>query len=342
MLDERSRQVLFAVIQCYINSPGPVGSRVVTKKFPFGLSPATIRNIMSDLEDNGYLMQPHTSAGRIPTDTGYRCFVDAITSEKQYLKAGVDFSAVNKRLEMLRKDINLFLDDASKMISSMSHYIGITQTPNAGVTTLNRIELIKYRSNQVAVILFTDEGIMKNGIIEVDSGLSQDMLNRISDYINSHFSGTSLDEIRSVLIGDMIREKVLCDNLIHEAIRLCKEVFSSAQGNVYISGLSGMLSLPDFCDIGRIKDLMHAIEDKQIMVEMLDKVAESEGTRIFIGSENPMSGMKQFSVVASTYQEGNRPAGVIGIIGPTRMNYLEAISIVDMTAKYITEMLSYK
>ncbi|MHB8882642.1 MAG: heat-inducible transcriptional repressor HrcA [Thermodesulfovibrionales bacterium] len=341
MLDERSKQVLIAVIQCYINSPGPVGSRAVTKKFPFGLSPATIRNIMSDLEDIGFLRQPHTSAGRVPTDIGYRFYVDTITAQKQTLDSDFE-SEMQRRLESIRKDINVFLDDAAKMLSSMSHYLGVTLSPHPGTTTLNKIELIKYKGDHAAVILFTEDGIIRNKIIRTDPDISQQDLNRLSEYINRHFTGYALDEIKKVIISEMTRERVLCDSLISEAIKICQDVFAAAPGNVYISGMSEMLTLPDFCDISRIKELMATIEDKHIMVKLLDKLADTEGTQIFIGSENPLDEMKKFSLVAATYKEGNRPIGAVGIIGPTRMNYANAISIVDVTAKFITAMLSYK
>jgi heat-inducible transcriptional repressor len=340
-LDDRSREVLFAVIQCYINSPGPVGSRVVTKKFSFGLSPATIRNIMSDLEEMGLLHQPHTSAGRIPTDTGYRYYVDSMNADQQMVSE--DFvEALNRKWEILKKDINSFLVEASKMLSSLSHYIGITIPPNTGSTTLNRIEMIKFRRNQLGVILFTDEGIIQNKMISVERELSLSNLNRIAGYINSRFAGRTLDEIKQTIFGEMEKEKVLCDSLIAEAMRICNQALSTSSENVYISGISGMLALPDFSDINRIKELLSAIEDKHIMVNLLNKISESEGTQVFIGSENALAEMKKFSLVASPYKEGNRPIGVIGIIGPTRMNYARAISIVDLTATYITDILSYR
>ena len=341
MLDERTKQVLFAVIQCYINAPGPVGSRVVTKKFSFGLSPATIRNIMSDLEEMGYLQQPHTSAGRVPTDIGYRYYVDSMRSEKRLINK--DFLLeLNRKLELLKKDINAFLDEASKMLSYLSHYIGVTMSPNTGITTLDRIELIKYRNDKVAVVLFTDEGLIRNRIISVDAALSQRDLNRIAAYISSHFSGRTLEEIRKMVVKELARETVLCDSLVEEAMRICSAVFSVSPGNVYISGLSEVLALPDFCDIDRIKELLKTIEDKHIIVKLLDKIADADGPQVIIGSENPLDEMKTFSIVAATYKEGSRPMGAVGIIGPTRMNYLQAISIVDLTATYITEMLSYK
>lgn len=339
MLDERSKKVLYAVIQCYINTPGPVGSRVVTKKYHFGLSPATIRNIMSDLEEMGYLRQPHTSAGRIPTDSGYRFYVDSLATEKQQINNALT-AELNKKFELIKKDINSFLDDASKMLSELSHYIGITMSPNTSMTTLNKIELLKYRDNQLAVILFTDEGIIKNKIVPLDPEISQRELNRIAEYINSRFRGQSLDEIKRLILKEMTKERVLCDNLISEAIRICRNAFSSAPGNIYISGLSEVLRLPEFCDINRIRELLQTLEAKHIIINLLDNIADSEGTQVLIGAESSLDEMKQFSLVAATYKEGGRPIGAIAIIGPKRMNYLEAISIVDSTARFITKLLS--
>ena len=339
MLDERSKKVLYAIIQCYINSPGPVGSRVVTKKYDFGLSPATIRNIMSDLEEMGYLRQPHTSAGRVPTDSGYRFYVDSLGAERQLINNTL-MSELNKKFELIKKDINTFLDDASKMLSELSHYIGITMSPNTSMSTLSKIELLKYKDSQLAVILFTDEGIIKNKIVPVDPGISQKELNRIAEYINSRFRGQSLDEIKRLILKEMSREKVLCDSLISEAARICRNAFSSAPGNIYISGLSEVLRLPDFCDIDRIRELLQTLEAKHIIINLLDHIAESEGTQVLIGAENHLDVMKQFSIVAATYREGNRPMGTVAIIGPKRMNYQEAISIIDSTARFITKLLS--
>jgi heat-inducible transcriptional repressor len=340
MIDERSREVLFAVIQCYINSPGPVGSRVVTKKFSFGLSPATIRNIMSDLEEMGLLCQPHTSAGRVPTDVGYRYYVDAIRTERRQVSLNF-IQELEKKVEVLKKDINSFLEEASRLLSSLSHYIGISMSPNTNTAILRKLELIKYKGNQLAVILFTEEGIIRNKIISIDHEISQKNLNRIAGYINSQFSGRTLDEIKKMIVTEMAKERVLCDSLISEAVRISRDVFSTSSAIIYISGLSEMLALPDFGDITRIKELLKTIEDKHIIIKLLDKIAGSEGTQVFIGSENSLDEMKKFSLVAATYKEGRRPLGAIGIIGPTRMNYLQAISIVDATATCITEALSY-
>lgn len=341
MLDERSKNVLFAVIQCYINDPGPVGSRVVTRKFPFGLSPATIRNIMSDLEEMGLLAQPHTSAGRVPTDLGYRYYVDNIRDEKTSVNNEL-VADINKKLEVTRQDINSVLDEASRMLSSLSHYLGIGVSPNTAASTLSRIELIKHKGNQMAVILFMDEGVIKHKMVTIDPELTQAHLTRISEYINSQFSGQTVEKVRDRVARDLSVDRVRYDDLITQAVRICRDVFSSSPGNVYISGLSEMLQLPDFCDIDKIKELLHAIEDKHLILRFLDQISDSEGTQVFIGSENPLDEMKKLSMVVSTYREGSRPIGAIGIIGPTRMNYPQVITIVASTANYITEMLSHK
>lgn len=338
-LDERNKKVLCAVIQCYINSPGPVGSRVVTKKYPFGLSPATIRNIMADLEEMGYLQQPHTSAGRVPTDIGYRFFVDTMTSEGDIIERE-PLDKFYRKLETLKQDMNSLYNETSRMLSSLSHYVGISIPPNTDMTTLVKIDLLKYRENQVAVFLLTEEGIIRNRVVPINPELSQRELNRLADYINTEFAGRSIEEIRNTISNDISREKIICDRLIEEAIRVCDNVFSLSPANIYVSGLSEMLELPDFCDISKIRELLRAIEDKQLIVSLLEKIADLNGTQVFIGSENPLDEMKNFSFVVSTYKEGNKPAGAIGIIGPTRMDYYKTISLVDMTAKFMNTIFT--
>ncbi|NJD56555.1 MAG: heat-inducible transcription repressor HrcA [Nitrospirae bacterium] len=340
MLDDRSKQILQAVIQLYISSPGPVGSRAVTKKFPIGLSPATIRNIMSDLEDMGFLRQPHTSAGRVPTDSGYRYYVDALAADRP--DPDTEFaSELSRKLELIRTDVNSFLDSASRMLSELSHYIGISVSPNAGQTTLSRIELVPYRKNQIAVILITDEAVIRNRIISVDQEMSREDLNRLAGYINERFGGHTLDDIRKTILEEMADERVLCDDLITEAMSICRNVFPVSESDIFISGVSEALTLPDFCDIGRIRGLLRTIEDKHVILSLLEKISETDSPQVFIGSENPLDELKQFSLIAAPYREGSRPIGAIAIIGPTRMNYSQAITLVDITAKFITDIFSY-
>jgi heat-inducible transcriptional repressor len=341
-LSERSRKVLYAVVQSYINYPDPVGSRVVTKRYSFGLSPATIRNIMADLEEMGFLLQPHTSAGRVPTDLGYRFYVDSLFAEENFHLNMEMLQDLHEKLETLKNDIDLLLSETTKSLSALSHYLGVAMSPMPDMTTLKRINLLKYKSDTVAAVLFTDEGLVRNKIISVDADISQKDLNRIAGYLNAEFSGYTFDEIRLKVIREMSREKIRCDNLISRAMQICREALYFPYSDLFVSGLSEVLDLPDFADLKKIRELSRAIEDKHTIIKLLDKLSEFDGVQVLIGSENSMDELKKLSVVVSPCKEGDRPIGVVGIIGPTRMNYEKAIFIVENTAKFITKMLSGK
>lgn len=342
ILSERSKKILYAVVQSYINYPDPVGSRIVTKRYSFGLSPATIRNIMADLEEMGYLIQPHTSAGRVPTDLGYRFYVDSLVNEGD-LNSNIEIEILQglyRRLEILKNNIELLLSETTKSLSLLSHYLGIAMSPTPDMTTLRKITLLKYNADKVAVVLFTDEGNIKNKIIAVDSEISQKDLNRIATYLNSEFSGYTFDEIRIKLVKEMAKEKTRCDYLISKAMRICREALCFPLNELFVSGLSEVLDLPDFSDLKTIRELSKAVEDKHNIIKLLDKMSETEGVQILIGSENEQDQMRRLSLVASPCREGGRPVGVVGIIGPTRMNYSKAIYIVENTAKFISRMIT--
>jgi heat-inducible transcriptional repressor len=341
MLDERSKKVLCAVVQNYINSPDPVGSRTVAKKYSFSLSPATIRNIMADLEDLGFLSQPHTSAGRVPTDRGYRFYVDSLITEEDCVNKSL-LRDLHKGLETLRDNIEILFGETTRTISLLSHYLGVAISPKPDTAILKKIELLRYRADKIAAIIFTDEEMIKNKVISLDLDISQKDLNRVAGYLNSEFSGYSFDEIRLKVLKEMSKEKTMCDRLISRAINICREAFFLPYGDLFVAGLSEVLDLPDFADLQKIKELSRAIEDKHTIIKLLDRLSESDGVQIVIGSENSMDEMKKLSLVVSTCKEDNRPIGVIGIIGPTRMDYPRAISIVDTTAKFISMILAEK
>jgi heat-inducible transcriptional repressor len=342
ILSERSKKILYAVVQSYINYPDPVGSRIVTKRYSFGLSPATIRNIMSDLEEMGFLTQPHTSAGRVPTDLGYRFYVDSLVTEGD-LNSNIEIEILQglyRRLEILKNNIELLLSETTKSLSLLSHYLGVAMSPTPDMTTLRKINLLKYNADKVAVVLFTDEGIIKNKIIAVDSEISQKDLNRIATYLNSEFSGYTFDEIRIKLVKEMAKEKTQCDHLISKAMRICREALCFPLNELFVSGLSEVLDLPDFADLKTIRELSRALEEKHNIIKLLDKMSDTEGVQIIIGSENEQDEMKRLSLVASPCKEQGRPIGVVGIIGPTRMNYSKAIYIVENTAKFVSRMIT--
>lgn len=342
MLEDRTYQVLWAVVDSYITNFDPVGSRFVTKKYDFNLSPATIRNIMADLEDMGFLHQPHTSAGRVPTDKGYRVYVDSFFS-----KTGIEdpllADELARGLENIRNDMNFLLGETTYMLSSLSHYIGVALSPKPEKSTFKRINMVRHKENAVAITLLTDEGVIQNKFIRLDpelTDLSTNDLNRISGYLNSEFSGYALGDIKTLMLKEMRREKELCDTLISRAMKICEEALYFGNGNIFISGFSEALGLPDFSDLERIKEFSRAIEDKHMIIKLLDMLSESDGVMVLIGSESPSKEMKKLSMVVSNYKEGDRAVGTIGIIGPTRMDYQKAIRIVATTATFITRTLS--
>ncbi len=337
MLDERSKRVLCAVVESYIDNPDPVGSRYVTKRYSFGFSPATSRNIMADLEDMGFLSQPHTSAGRVPTDKGYRFYVENLLMEKVSFHSEIA-ELLTRRLKSLREDIDSLLDETSKTLSSLSHYLGLAVTPGPEESTLGRIEIIPYSDERLAVILFTNEGIIKHKVIKNDLSLSRHDLNRIARYLNREYAGFTIKEIRQHLLAEMEREQALCDSLVSRALRLCRDVMSYYGANVFIAGLAEIIELPDFSDVERIKELSRTIEDKRAIIKLIDRIIDAEGVQVVIGSENPVREMKALSVIASAYREGERPGGVIGIIGPTRMDYSSAISLVSTAARFLSSI----
>jgi len=339
-LSERSKKVLFAVVQSYINNPDPVGSRVVTKRYPFGLSPATIRNIMADLEEMGFLSQPHTSAGRVPTDIGYRFYVDSLVAEGIHYSDLEILQGLYRRLETLKNDIDMLLTETTKSLSLFSHYLGIAMSPMSDMTTLKKINLLKHQSDKVVVVLFTDEGMVKNKVLSIDAEISQKDLNRIASYLNAEFSGFSFDEIQLRILREMSKEKIKCDSLISKAMKICQEALYFPYAALFVSGLSEVLELPDFADFKKIKELSRAIEDKHMILKLLDKLSESTGVQVLIGSENSMHELQRLSMVVAPCKEGDRQIGVVGIIGPTRMHYEKAMYIVENTARFITKVLA--
>ncbi len=340
ILDERSKHILFAVVQSYISKPEPVGSRFITKKYSLGFSPATVRNIMADLEELGFLDQPHTSAGRIPTDKGYRFYVDSIIGVKQ--SGELDFRVVDfihhlaKRLNDIRSDINNMFLEVTKSLSLMSNYIGVVTPPRTEKTIFKKMDFIRYKEDKVVAILLTEEGVIKNKIINIDSRLTSEDLKRISDYLNSEYSGLTIDEIKNLIIKNAYHEKALWDKLIAKAINIYEQALTFIEDDVYVSGLYDMMNLPDFSDISKIREISRAIKDKHIILKLLDELSDAEGVHVFIGNENPVEELKNLSVVASTYKEKGRPMGVIALIGPKRMDYPKAIYMVDTIAKYIS------
>ncbi len=339
ILDDRSKKVLCAVVESYIRNLEPVGSRFVTRRYSLGCSSATIRNIMADLEDVGFLSQPHTSAGRIPTDKGYRFYVDYILDikEAEYDEESQEYlKKLDNHLEYIRSDLNKIFLEATNALSTLSNYIGVITPPRPECTTFNKLELIRYRSDQVVAILLTNEGIIKNKVISIPPSYSQDDLNNIVDYLNKEYSGYQLDKIMHILTERITTEKAQYNNLINKTIKIYEESLSIVAEDIFVSNLYDAINLPDFADISKIKELSKTIKDKHLILKLLNEFSDIEGIQVIIGDENPITELKGLSIVASAYKEGQRNMGVIALLGPKRMNYSKSIYVVESIAKLIS------
>lgn len=339
-LNGRSEDVLKAIVQSYISTAEPVGSRTVTKRYDFGLCSASIRNIMADLEEMGYLTQPHTSAGRVPTDKGYRFYVDSLIEVDR--EEALDFliEELNSRLGM-KRDLNDLMQETSRILSFMSHHLGIVLAPKWGDTIYRKIEFIRLKGRKILMIFITEEGIVQNKVLEFEEDLTQKDLGRIAEFLNRRLRGLSLKEVKQKVEEEIKEEKAYYDRIVENALKLYRMIIEIERaGNIYIGGMLEVFNLPDFSDIEKIKRLFKAIEDKQTLIRLLDRAVESEGIQIFIGSENPCLEMQDCSMITSTYKDKERIIGTLGVIGPRRMNYREVITIVDYTARLLSRVLT--
>jgi len=341
-LSERNKAILMAIIQSHIATAEPVGSRTISKKFNFGLSPATIRNTMSDLEEMGLLTQPHTSAGRIPTDQAYRIYVDNLENIPPLSK--VEAEHIDQQLQENPAEFAQIMETTSKVLSFVSKQAGLVFLVKLSVNVFRHIEFIRMSPRQALVIFVTESGLVHNKIIELEEDISQDRLESISRYLNHEFAGMTLRDIRNKVQEMMRREREEYDQLRKKAAQLSQKAFSESseiEGDIYLGGTANILEQPEFAsDIEKMKALFKALEEKSNLIKLLDKCMEEEGIRIVIGSESMVEGMEDCSIVTHTYKYGDKPVGTLGIIGPKRMEYPRIIAIVDYTAKAVSRLLS--
>jgi heat-inducible transcriptional repressor len=337
-LSERMRRVLGTIIEDYILTAEPVGSRKISKQSNLNLSPATIRNIMSDLEELGLLSQPYTSAGRVPTERGLRFYVDTIMDVHE-LSNQEQQEMRSKYVGHLTEGPDLFRE-TSRILSLSSHYLGIVWTPRMSSVILQHIEFVKLRRYLVLAILVSTAGLVHNRIIEVEEDFSQSELDHLSDYLNSFLAGLTLYQVRERLLEQMKVAKKAYDHLLEQALLLGEKAFSSIDdSDVFIEGRTNILNEPEFNSVSRMTDLFRTFEEKAIMVKLLEKFMAPKGVQIAIGSESQVQEMETCSVVTSTYGCGGDVLGVLGVIGPRRMNYSRVIPLVGYTAKLLTEIL---
>ncbi|SNB47204.1 heat-inducible transcriptional repressor HrcA [Geobacter sp. DSM 9736] len=337
-LTDRSKKILEAIIEDYIATAEPVGSRSVTRRHGLDLSPATVRNVMADLEEMGFLMSPHTSAGRIPTDKAYRLYVDALLEVRKVARD--EREEIRRHCSVAGKDIGQVLKETSRMLSSLSHYMGVVMAPQFVANVFRHIEFLKLGGTRLLAILVSQNGTVQNKIIDSHEEVEENDLVKMSNYLNGILQGLSIAEVKNKLLEEMHNERTQYDALLAKAVQLSQETLAEASSEVFVEGRANILDQPEFADVAKMKEIFRAFEEKSKLVMLLDRCQKAEGVNIFIGAESPLREMGGMSLITSTYRTGKHTLGVLGVIGPTRMGYAKVIPIVDYTARLVSNLLA--
>lgn len=336
MLTEREAKVLKIVVDEYINTSNPVGSRYIAKNSDINLSPASIRNIMADLEDKGFIKHTHTSSGRVPTDLGFRYYVDQfVVLDKSVINKIKDIENVSpQNMDYLFKEI-------SKKLGEVSHSIGFVVSPKLNTMYLKHIEFIKLNKENILCIIVTKSGIVHNLIIRVDKKYTESELLVVSNYLNTHFINKSLLEIKQKLFNDMSEKKQHFDEVFQNVKYLAEKFLSNSDfgGEIVSYGTQNIINLPEFRDSESLKKLLAFFEEKTLIYEIVEKCIKEPTVKIFIGSEITDSN-SDLSLVTKPYKRDDKIIGTLGVIGPKRMRYPEIIPVVDYTAEIISKLLS--
>ena len=342
LLNERSLQLLKTLVERYISDGQPVGSRALAKDSDLNLSAATIRNVMSDLEELGLVQSPHTSAGRVPTVSGYRLFVDSLLTVGS-LNAD-DLSRLHDGL-LTTEDTHSVIGIASRLLSELTHMAGVVTLPKREIVCLRHIEFLALSNGRVLVIFVTNEQEVHNRIIHTSRVFSQAELQCAANYLNSIYSGHSLASVRDIVIKDLQTTQEHINQGMLDAIKMAQLAFGQdhTQSSDYVlTGETNLMTFTELSDMEKLKQLFEAFSQKQSVVHLLDQCMKADGVQIFIGEESGYQVFKDCSLVTSSYSVSDEVVGVLGVIGPTRMNYQKIIPFVDVTAKLLGAALNPK
>jgi heat-inducible transcriptional repressor len=336
-LPERDRRILGALVQAYIDHGEPISSLWLASR-GFGVSSATLRNVMARLEELGYVRQPHTSAGRVPTDMGYRSYVDHLLSERRTARLAPD---VEERLRRAGT-VEDVLSHASQEISRASHQVGFAMIP-ATEATFEHLDFVPLDAGKILVVLISTGGHISHKVILPEERFDAIELQQAANFLNSEFKGHSLSDVRQAIVARLLEDRTFYDELMARALRLASSTFEGLerQPSIYIQGTALLFEVPSGHDpettLATMRSLVHMIEEKSRLVQLIDACMDGSGLTVFIGSEHQDPDLHHFSVVTSTYTDGRR-TGAVGIIGPTRMRYSRAINVVDSLSRTINRV----
>lgn len=337
-LNERSQQLFKVLVEHYINDGQPVASKTLSNDEQINLSPATVRNVMADLEDLGLIISPHTSAGRIPTPQGYRLFVDNLVTVKPLR---------GKEVESLRKEMGIddsqeaLITRASSLLSGMTSMAGVVTIPRREAVILRHIEFLPLTSNRILVILVINEQEVQNRVIHTERAFSASELTQTANYLNQEFMGKDLSQIRQSVLDSMKQERDDMQHIMKMAIQMTDNVVNDQNHEDYVmAGQTNLMDYAEMANMDQLRQLFDAFNTKRDVLHVLDQSIQAEGMQIFIGEESGYSAFESCSVITAPYKVSEEVVGVLGVIGPTRMAYDRVIPLVDVTAKLLGSLLS--
>ncbi|WP_304507506.1 heat-inducible transcriptional repressor HrcA [Anaerotignum sp.] len=336
-LNDRKIQILQAIINDYIETAEPVGSRTIAKKYNLGISSATIRNEMSDLEEMGFIMQPHASSGRIPSDLGYRLYVDHLMKKRELSleEQGYLQSVISRDISQ----IDYLMEETARVISSLTNYTSFISEPVGQRARIKQIRLLPLDMVSVLLVIVTEDNFMKNHVIKLGVVPDEDKIFEIGMYLNRAFQGCALQQIGREVISRLQIQLGEYSELLRPILRALQATMDAAEKvQLHMSGARNILAFPEFSDISKAKSLFQTLEEKDVLVTLLEE-SKSNDLQVLIGSENTVQSMKDCSVITATYKLSDDTRGTIGIVGPTRMDYSQVISVLNGMVQNIEKVL---
>jgi heat-inducible transcriptional repressor len=332
MLDDRAKLLLKALVERYIADGQPVGSRTLSRASGLELSPATIRNVMSDLEELGLIASPHTSAGRIPTARGYRLFVDTmLTAQRERLTAP----------SLAPDQPHKVIANAAHLLSNLSQFVGVVMAPRR-TSVFRHIEFLRLSEKRLLVIIVSPDGDVQNRVIFTEADYTPSQLIEAANYLNANYAGMAMEQVREKLRYEVETLRGEIATLMQAAVQVSSEALTEAQDEVVISGERNLLSVSDFSsDMGQLRRAFDLFEQKTQLMRLLDVSSQAEGVRIYIGGESHVVPIEELSIVSSPYEVDGQVVGTLAVIGPTRMPYDRMIQIVDITSRLVSNALSH-
>lgn len=341
-LSQRAEILLRTLIESYIAEGQPLGSRTLARRAGLDLSPATIRSVMADLEDMGLVVSPHTSAGRVPTQAGYRMFVDSLVTVSPLDRIEVQ----SFESELATADPKRLAESASGLLSQVTHMAGVVMVPRRrDDVAMRQIEFVRLSGERILVILVTSDGQVLNRVIESTQGYSPSELVEAANFFNAAYAGTSLEAVKARLMQEIEDDSAAMQRMVRAATEMARQVFdagSVSDEGVVVRGESNLIDVPELGDIKKLRQVFDAFATKRDLLHLLDRSMHGGGINIFIGKESGYEALEDLSVVTAPYKVGDEIVGTLGVVGPTRMAYNRVIPIVDVTARLMSSALSTK